>query len=192
MKLIVGLGNPGSEYAETRHNLGFAVVDRLADRCSASLKKRKFSGRYGEGQVGEHRVVLLKPTTYMNRSGQSVLAACQFYKVARNDLLIVLDDLDLPLGRLRLRGSGSGGGHRGLENILLRLADQEVPRLRIGIGKVAKQITVGHVLSRFDDDELPLAERAIERAVLAVECWVCRGMESAMNEFNRPEDDQES
>jgi PTH1 family peptidyl-tRNA hydrolase len=192
MKLIVGLGNPGREYADTRHNLGFAVLDRLSERWSIEVKRRKFSGRLGEGCVADHRVALLKPTTYMNLSGQSVQAAHEFFKIDLADILIVLDDGDLPLGRLRLRGSGSAGGHKGLGDVLLRLGESAIPRLRLGIGKVPSDRTVGHVLSRFREDERPMIERAIERAADAVECWLTRGLDAAMNEFNRPEDLEES
>jgi PTH1 family peptidyl-tRNA hydrolase len=192
MKLIVGLGNPGREYADTRHNLGFAVIDRLAERWSIEVKRRKFSGRLGEGCVADHRVALLKPTTYMNLSGQSVQAARDFFKIDLADILIVLDDVDLPLGKVRVRGSGSAGGHKGLGDVLLMLGATAVPRARLGIGKVATDRTVGHVLSRFSESERRTVERAIERAADAVECWLTRGLDAAMNEFNRPEDLEES
>jgi PTH1 family peptidyl-tRNA hydrolase len=190
MKLIVGLGNPGREYADTRHNLGYAVLDRLAERWTIEpSNRRKFSGRLGEGRVADQRVALLWPTTYMNRSGRSVQSACAFYKVEPPHVLVVLDDLDLPVGKLRMRRGGSAGGHKGLTDVLLRLGDTDVPRLRLGIGKVDSSVTVDHVLSRFADDELTLVRRAIDRAADGVECWLREGVEAAMNEFNRPEAD---
>jgi PTH1 family peptidyl-tRNA hydrolase len=193
MKLIVGLGNPGREYTETRHNLGFAVVDRLAERWSVTGKaKRKFYGFCGEGSIAGRRVLLLKPTTYMNRSGKSVLAVCQFYEIPPGNMLVVLDDVDLPLGRIRLRPGGSAGGHKGLADVLNRLDEMEVPRLRLGIGKVDSELTVGHVLSHFAAGELPTAQQVVNRAADASECWLTQGLDAAMNEYNRPLPDDEA
>ncbi len=186
MKLVAGLGNPGPRYARTRHNVGYAVVDELARRWGASAEKyeRRYEALLGDGQVADERVLLLKPQTYMNLSGRSLLAVTQFYKLACSDLLIVCDDLDLPVGRIRLRAGGSGGGQKGLENILLRLADNDIPRLRIGIGKVDKSVTSEYVLSRFAPDEREAIEQALTAAADAVECWLDKGIEAAMNRFN--------
>ena len=184
MKLIAGLGNPGQEYADTRHNLGFRVLDLLARRWSLTGPRSKFSGRTVEGAIAGHRVVLLEPMTYMNRSGKSVLAAQQFYKLEIADVLIVLDDLDLPVGRLRFRASGSAGGHRGLADIARCFGTTDLPRLRLGIGRAARGDTVDYVLSRFHSDELPAVEQAIEQAADAAECWLTQGPEATMNRFN--------
>jgi PTH1 family peptidyl-tRNA hydrolase len=186
VKLVAGLGNPGPRYAQTRHNVGYAVVDELARRWSVSVEKyeRRYEALLGDGQVADERVLLLKPQTYMNLSGRSLLAATQFYKLASPDLLIVCDDLDLPVGRMRLRAGGSGGGQKGLENILLRLASNDIPRLRIGIGKVDKSVTSEYVLSRFTLDERETIEQVVNTAADAVECWLDKGIEAAMNRFN--------
>ena len=186
MKVVVGLGNPGPRYAQTRHNVGFLVVDELARRWNvpADSYERRWETLTGEAQVGAERVLLLKPQTYVNLSGRSVRAIQQFYKLALTDLLVICDDLDLPVGRIRLRASGSGGGQKGLENILLRLASNDVPRLRIGIGKVHSSVTTEHVLSRFAPDERQPIEAALAAAADAVECWLGRGIDAAMNEFN--------
>ncbi|RMF85698.1 MAG: aminoacyl-tRNA hydrolase [Planctomycetota bacterium] len=186
MKLVVGLGNPGPRYARTRHNVGFDVVDLLATRWNTEVSRydRRFDAMLGEAQRADQRVLLLKPQTYMNLSGKSVLAARQFYKLDLGDLLIVHDDLDLPCGRLRLRARGSGGGQRGLENILLRLGATDVPRLRIGIGKVHKSVTSDYVLSRFAPDELEIMNTTLQTAADAVECWISEGIDAAMTRFN--------
>jgi PTH1 family peptidyl-tRNA hydrolase len=186
VKLVAGLGNPGPRYARTRHNVGYAVVDELARRWGVSVEKyeRRYEAQLGDAQLADQRVLLLKPQTYMNLSGRSLLAATQFYKLDFSDLLVVCDDLDLPVGRIRLRAAGSGGGQKGLENILLRLASNDVPRLRIGIGKVDKSVTTAHVLSRFAPDERETIEQVVMTAADAVECWLSEGIDAAMNRFN--------
>lgn len=186
MKLVAGLGNPGPRYARTRHNVGYAVVDELARRCGASVEKyaRRYEALLAEVQLAGQRVLLLKPQTYMNLSGRSLLAVMQFYKLAGSDLLVICDDLDLPVGRIRLRAAGSGGGQKGLENILLRLASNDIPRLRIGIGKVDKSVTSEYVLSRFTPDERVTIDQTVAAAADAVECWLAEGIDTAMNRFN--------
>lgn len=187
MKLIAGLGNPGPQYAESRHNVGFMVVDELARRWSAEAPRydKGVQGELGRAERGGESVLLLKPTTYMNLSGQSVSAAARFYKLQRAEMLIVIDDLDLPLGALRLRASGSSGGHRGLEDVIRHAGGDDVPRLRIGIGKVHRSSTVGFVLGRFAPDERPAAQDAVRTAAEAAECWLSDGMNTAMNRYNR-------
>ncbi len=187
MKLVVGLGNPGSRYAETRHNLGFAVVDALARRWGFDMSREKFHAWIGDGTAGGQRVMLLKPTTFMNLSGQAVQAAVAFHKVPLEDLLVVSDDLDLPTGQLRVRASGSSGGHRGLESIIRLLGSEAFARVRIGIGRASRDAVVAHVLSGFAEDEAAAAEATIRRAADAVECWVAEGVTAAMNKFNRTE-----
>lgn len=183
MKLIVGLGNPGPQFAGTRHNVGFDVVDRLSLRWNIPLSGEKFHAWFGGGAIGTERVVLLKPTTFMNRSGQSVLAAGRFYQLELDQLLVICDDLALPAGRLRFRPGGSAGSHNGLQNIMDRLGSDIWCRLRIGIGEARGQPST-YVLSRFDDEEEAVMGAARERAADAVECWVERGPEATMNRFN--------
>jgi peptidyl-tRNA hydrolase, PTH1 family len=187
VKLVAGLGNPGPRYVESRHNIGFRVVDALAQRWGAAVTRyeRHFEALAGEAATGGQRVLLLKPATFMNLSGRSVAAAWRFYKMAPDEVLVVHDDLDLPVGQLRLRGNGSAGGHKGMEDVLRHLGTTDVPRLRIGIGKVQRDATVEYVLSRFEPDERVVVEEAVCEAADAVECWVQRGLDTAMNQFNR-------
>lgn len=192
MKLVAGLGNPGSRYAQSRHNMGFRVVEALARRWNASLPRYEadFQGLLAEAQVGDARVLLLQPQTFMNESGRSVAAVWRYYRLTLPDLLVVMDDLDLPLGQVRLRAEGSAGGHKGLADVIRHLSDDQFPRLRIGIGKVDPRATVEYVLGRFDPHEQPLAEQAVTLAADAVDCWLTRGLAAAMNAFNRKPDGQ--
>jgi len=189
MKLIVGLGNPGKEYEQTRHNIGYCVVDALAQRWQIEVHKNRFSGRTGGGQIKGLSVLLLKPTTYMNLSGRSVREAVAFYKLSPADLLVVADDLALPLGRLRFRPQGSAGGHNGLTSIIQELGgDDAFARLRMGIDAAVGARMVGHVLGTFSPEEQELINQAIRRAADAVECWLTDGVDKAMNTFNRPDE----
>lgn len=188
MKLIVGLGNPGREYQNTRHNVGFEVIDELARRWRIAVTRERFSGLIGDGRIGEERSLLLKPQTYMNLSGRSVREAMAFHKIDLPDLLVVLDDLALPLGRLRLRPRGSAGGHNGLASVVEQLGGDEFARLRIGIEWVASSRAVDHVLGRFSSQERGQIDTAVVRAADAAECWSKEGVEAAMNRFNRPEE----
>ena len=186
MKLIVGLGNPGTKYDRTRHNFGFAVVDALAKRWAIETAREKFHAFFGDGVVRDQRVVLLKPTTFMNRSGQTVAAAGRFYQAEREDLLVLTDDLALPLGRIRMRGSGSAGSHNGLQDIIDRVGFSDFARLRLGIdAPIGNPAT--YVLSRFAPSELPAVERVVELATDAVECWIEHGVTETMNRFNAVE-----
>lgn len=187
MKLIAGLGNPGPRYADSRHNVGYTVADALALRWGTEVSRyeSRFEGLVGQANVGPEVVWLLKPTTFMNLSGQSVSAVCRYYKLTPADLLVIYDDLDLPLGRLRLRAAGSAGGHKGLADVLRRAHTDEVARLRIGIGRVHPSATTEYVLARFEPDERPVIAAAIETAADAAQRWLTGGIEAAMNEFNR-------
>ena len=189
MKLIVGLGNPGSQYRQSRHNLGFEVVNLLERQWSIDVNRRKFQGRFGGGMVGGQQIVLLKPETFMNRSGGSVVEAVAFYKLPLSDVLVVLDDMDLELGQLRLRPAGSAGGHNGLKDIIARLGNDDFARLRIGIGTAPGDAAVNHVLGSFSSEEMPAVEAACRRAVEAVECWAQWGIDQAMNRYNQKKDD---
>jgi PTH1 family peptidyl-tRNA hydrolase len=189
-KLVVGLGNPGKEYAATRHNIGFAVVDRLAEKFNCSFRKKwRFSAEVAEATVGDaSKVVLAKPQTYMNRSGSAVNALLKWSKIEPPQLLVVVDDADLPLGQIRLRASGGSGGHNGLRSIIEVLGgNEEFARLRVGIGRsapVGADIT-GHVLGKFAAQERASAEEAETTAVEAIECYLREGLTEAMNQFNR-------
>lgn len=184
MKLIVGLGNPGKEYAGTRHNVGFAVMDLLGRRWGIELFSEKFHAWFGAGSIAEERVVLLKPTTYMNRSGRAVQSAGKFYQLELADLLVVSDDVALEPGRLRVRKQGSAGGHNGLADIIQRIGSDAFCRVRIGIGNAPGAVRSSHVLGRFGADEQAGMERAVSRAADAVETWVREGPDAAMNRFN--------
>jgi PTH1 family peptidyl-tRNA hydrolase len=185
IRLIAGLGNPGPEYAATRHNIGFIVVDQLvAQFGSAWEKSGKWDGLYAKCGA----VLLVKPLSFMNRSGYSLLAVAQFYKIEPQEILIVLDDFALPLGRLRLRRRGGSGGHNGLESIIAQFGTEEIPRLRVGIGAAPHEGSVDYVLSRFFDEEKPIVRATIDRAVEALKCAIDNGLVSAMNTFNKSEE----
>ncbi len=187
MPLIAGLGNPGRQYARTRHNAGFMVLDRLADRWRVSLgSKKKFQARVALLDRDGNRLLLCQPETFMNASGESVKAISAFYRVGPENILTVVDDADLPLGEIRLRPRGSSGGHHGLESIEQHLGTREFPRLRVGIGRHdsgVREIT-DYVLSQFGPDEAELLEKVLTRACDQVECWLSDGILQAMNRFN--------
>lgn len=184
--LIVGLGNPGSEYARTRHNAGFLLTDRLAEHWRAPWAcEKKFDARVARAERGRSRVLLCQPQTFMNASGEAVAAVAGFYRVAPARLLVVVDDADLPLGEIRLRPSGGSGGHHGLESIEQHLGVKSYARLRIGIGRQngSRQIT-GHVLGRFGSTELELIDKVLTAASRQVETWLDAGIQKAMSQFN--------
>ena len=184
MKLIVGLGNPGREYEHTRHNVGFQVAEELAHRYRVTLKSRtSWKARVAKiADIGDG-VLLAEPTTFMNLSGWAVREIASFYQLATSDLLIVYDDADLSLGRLRLRANGSAGGHNGLKSIIQELGTNEFPRLRIGVGRQAGGLK-NHVLGRFDSDEKPQIDEAVKRAADAAEVFARENIITAMNQYN--------
>jgi peptidyl-tRNA hydrolase, PTH1 family len=184
MKLIVGLGNPGVPYENSRHNVGFCVADLLARRWCIELSRHKHQAQCGSGVYRGESVLLLKPQTFMNRSGGSVAEAVAFYKLPLSDLLVIVDDMALDVGALRLRGGGSAGGHHGLQDVIDQLGSEEVARLRVGIGAPAHRDAVNHVLGTFGGDEKAVMEAALARAADAVECWVHDGLPVAMNRYN--------
>jgi len=183
--LLVGLGNPGREYADTRHNVGFMIADRIAVRGGANFRIEK-SWQAAVAKTGD--LFLCKPLTYMNLSGVAVRAISDFYKIAPTKILVVLDDMALPLCRLRLRTEGSAGGHNGLASIIEHLGTQAVPRLRIGIGPAEPGGATDHVLGRFGLEERALLEQSLERAEAAIACAQERGVAAAMNAFNPPQE----
>jgi peptidyl-tRNA hydrolase, PTH1 family len=185
-KLVVGLGNPGSRYEATRHNVGFEVVDRLAAGGSGARFGRKFEGLLAEVEIDFHRVLLLKPETFMNLSGRSVGQVMQFYKLELADLLVICDDLSLPLAKLRIRGGGTDGGQKGLRDITAHLGSENFARLRIGIGDRGLIDASEFVLSRFRAAEQPLIDDALILATQAVAVWTTQGLAAAMNRFNGP------
>ena len=184
--LIVGLGNPGSRYAQTRHNIGFMLVETLARRWSLSWREeRKFDARLAAGSREGHKVILAQPLTFMNASGTAVRAVMDYYRAETGRLLVVVDDADLALGEVRLRPSGGTGGHHGLESVESCLGTSGYARLRLGIGRGPglREIT-GHVLGRFGADEEPHVEAVLDRGAGQVECWMTAGIRKAMNDFN--------
>jgi peptidyl-tRNA hydrolase, PTH1 family len=189
LSLIVGLGNPGAKYDHTRHNIGFDLIDRLAKRWQVSLSEQKrFHGELGEGLAAGRRIRLLKPNTFMNKSGQSVRAVLDWYKLEPQQVLVLYDDMDLPVGKLRIRLSGSAGGHNGMKSLISHLGTQDFPRLRVGIGKateagVAKD-TISHVLGKFAPDELRILPEVLDMAADAVEMALKQGTEKSMSLYN--------
>lgn len=199
MKLVVGLGNPGRRYQATRHNVGFAVVDEVARRAGAAFELGRANAMTGRVGVGPASVLLAKPLTMMNLSGEAVAGLSSFYRIAPPEILVVADDVNLPLGRLRLRARGSAGGHNGFRSIIGLLGTGEFPRLRVGVGRGdPRRELADHVLARFDEDERPDVDTSVARAADAVELFIAEGIEAAMNRYNRwevqgaPERDPES
>ncbi len=184
MKLIVGLGNPGPRYTGNRHNVGYQCIERLARRHDMTVGKIMFKAYVSRGQIGDHTVVLARPLTFMNLSGLAVRPVLRWYHLHIQDLLVIYDDLDLPLGVIRLRQKGGPGGHKGMRSIIEVLGSQDFPRLRIGIGRPTRGEPQDYVLSDFAPAELAVMEGAYDLAVEAVERFVAEGIVPAMNEFN--------
>ena len=185
IRLVAGLGNPGPEYAATRHNIGFMVIDQLAAQSGSAWEK---SSKWEALSAKCGAVLLIKPLSFMNRSGYPLLAVAQFYKIEPQQVLVVLDDFTLPVGRVRLRARGGSGGHNGLDSVIAQFGTEEIPRLRIGIGAAPCEGSVDYVLSRFFDEEKPIVRAMIDRAVEALKCAIDNGLVSAMNRFNKSEE----
>jgi len=186
IRLVAGLGNPGAEYAHTRHNIGFMVADLLAHESGLAWER---SGKWDAATAKFWDALLVKPASYMNRSGHPLFAIAQFFKIAPQEILVVLDDFSLPLGRLRIRQSGGPGGHNGLESIIAQFGTEEMPRLRIGIGNAPAEAASDYVLSNFFEEEKPLVRSTITHAADAVKCAIDKGVVSAMNTFNKIEEE---
>jgi PTH1 family peptidyl-tRNA hydrolase len=190
MKLIVGLGNPGRRYAGTRHNVGFDVLDTIAERHRLEWESAPAEALMARWRISN--VVLAKPLTFMNLSGRAIVDLLQFYKIDRSDLLVVVDDINIELARLRARPGGSAGGHNGLKSVIAQLGTEEFARLRVGVGRGdARRELSDHVLATFDADERPIVAEAVNRAADAAELFVTEGIMSVMNKFNRKEAKEE-
>ena len=191
MILIAGLGNPGKEYENTRHNAGFLVLDTLAQKLGADLSERKHRALCGKAVIGGQKVILLKPQTYMNSSGESIRAAADYYKVPPEDILVVYDDISLAPGQLRIRAKGSAGGHNGIKSIIAHLGTQEFPRLKVGIGEKPPRMDLAdYVLGHFSSGEKKIMEEAAKEAADAICEIVNVGIEQAMNDHNRRKEEQ--
>lgn len=184
IKLIVGLGNPGDKYAGTRHNVGFDIVDMLADELGTDIRTKKFASLFGSCSFDGKKILLLKPQTYMNLSGQAVATVMGFYKLQRDSILVITDDMALEPGRIRLRPAGSAGGHNGLADIISKLGSNEFARLRVGIGASDCRDSRDYVLSRPGPEDRELIEKSSYTAVKAVKCWMQDGIDKAMSEYN--------
>jgi peptidyl-tRNA hydrolase, PTH1 family len=183
MYLIVGLGNPGLEYRHTRHNVGFDIVDLIAEKYNISLNRIKFKGVCGDGFVGTEKVLLLKPSTYMNLSGESLVEAANFYKIPRENIIVIYDDVSLAVGRMRVRPEGSAGGHNGMKNIILHLSSEVFPRIKVGVGQPQSGL-IPHVLGKFPKEEREVLEKLFEGAVEAAVAIIKDGITEAMNRYN--------
>ncbi len=185
MYIIAGLGNPTSKYEHTRHNVGFDVIDCLAEEYHISVDTKKHRALLGKGMIGKEKVILVKPQTFMNLSGESIREVLEYYKTDPSELIVIYDDISLVPGQIRVRGKGSAGGHNGIKNIILQLATQEFPRIKVGVGeKPAHMDLADHVLGRFNKEDGILVEEAKRNAVKAVACILENGVEAAMNAFN--------
>ncbi|MDR0854673.1 MAG: aminoacyl-tRNA hydrolase [Clostridiales Family XIII bacterium] len=185
MKVIVGLGNPGRQYENSKHNIGFVTLERLAEKHGIQINKAKHRALVGDGIISGQRVMLVKPQTFMNLSGESVRIIADYYNVETSDISVIYDDVDIPLGTLRIRKSGSAGTHNGMRNIIFQLEDDQFPRFRIGIGADRGPIPlVDYVLGGFGPDDVPAMRDVVDKCVLAIEFSLSEGLEPAMTKFN--------
>lgn len=185
MYVIAGLGNPGKQYENTKHNIGFITVDFLADRYDIKVNKLKHKALVGEGFIAGKKVLLVKPQTFMNLSGESLREVLAYYKLPVEELVVIYDDIDLPMGSLRIRKKGSAGTHNGMRSIVYQLDSDEFPRFRIGIGGERKGDLASYVIGGFRKEDVPLMEEAVTQAAAAVECMLEKGIDIAMGEYNK-------
>jgi PTH1 family peptidyl-tRNA hydrolase len=185
MYVVIGLGNPGKRYENTKHNIGFIAVDKLAERNNIRINKIRHKALTGEGMIGGKKVLLAKPQTYMNLSGESVFSLVRYFDVGLEELIVIYDDVDIPMGSVRIRKSGSAGTHNGMRSLLFHLQDEGFPRIRIGIGAERGEIPLAYyVTSSFRKDEIETMEQAVLRAVSAAECMIAEGPDAAMTKYN--------
>ena len=185
MYLIVGLGNPEEEYSKTRHNMGFNVINKLADEYKIEVKQKKFQALFGSGMIGENKVILLKPQTYMNVSGQSVREVVDFYKISIDEILVIYDDMDIEPGKIKIRKKGSSGGHNGIKNIIQEIKTENFSRIRVGIGRPQlKGDDINDVIGAIPKEEISKLEDGIEKAEKAVIDLLNNGIDYAMNKYN--------
>ena len=183
MYLVVGLGNPGKEYEGTRHNIGFEAIDYLSDKYNIELNREKFKGVFGEGFIQGKKVILLKPTTYMNLSGESIREVVNFYKISNEEIIVIYDDISLEVGRIRIREKGSHGGHNGIKSIIANLGTDVFPRVKIGVG-APKGNLVSHVLGKFSDEEVEILRESIKASSDATSIIISNNTKEAMNKLN--------
>lgn len=183
MYLIVGLGNPGKEYEHTRHNVGFDIIDLFADKYNISINRIKFKGIYGETNINGEKVILLKPQTFMNLSGESVKEVADFYKIPNENIIVVYDDISLDVGSLRIRQKGSAGGHNGIKNIIVNMSTDVFPRIKVGVGKPEHDL-VNHVLGKFSKEQREQLEKTFQPSIEAIETIITKNISEAMNKFN--------
>lgn len=184
MYVIAGLGNPGKKYAQTRHNMGFITIDQLGEKHNIKVDRLKFKALVGEGRIAGQKVLLVKPQTYMNLSGESLREVMRFYKLEPEQLIVIYDDIDLEAGALRIRKFGSAGTHNGMRSVVYQLQSDRFPRIRIGIGSSGKKDLINFVTGGFSKDEVPVLEEAVTKAVSALECMLGEGIDRAMNQYN--------
>ncbi|MDO5409555.1 MAG: aminoacyl-tRNA hydrolase [Lachnospiraceae bacterium] len=192
MYIIAGLGNPGAKYEGTRHNVGFSVIDALAEKHGISVDKKQFKGLTGRGMIAGQQVLLLKPLTYMNLSGESLRAAFDFYKPELDQVLVIFDDISLETGQLRIRKKGSAGGHNGVKSIISHLGSMDFPRIKVGVGEPSREELVDFVLGRFHGDDVAVMKETVATAVLAVETFLSEGPQEAMNLYNKKKEKKET
>jgi PTH1 family peptidyl-tRNA hydrolase len=187
VKIVVGLGNPGREYGANRHNVGYQIVDLLATSLGLTFGRRQGRARVAVGSYGEQRVILVKPRAFMNESGGPVARVARYYRIDLSNMMVIFDDLDLPIGRIRLRPAGGTGGHKGMASIIRQLGSSDFPRLRVGIGRPpGKMDPSAYVLQDFSTEQEEVMAETRRRAVAAVERWLAEGIAPAMNDFNSP------
>lgn len=184
MYIIAGLGNPGKKYENTRHNMGFLAVDLLAEKYNIKVNKLKFKALVGEGRIADQKVLLIKPQTYMNLSGESIRMALEYYKAEPQNLIVIYDDIDIPTGMMRIRKKGSAGTHNGMRNILYHIQTEDFPRIRVGIGSGKKEDLIDYVTGGVSKNEGALLENSLRKAAEGAACIVEKGIEKAMNEYN--------
>lgn len=185
MKIIVGLGNPGNEYAKTRHNVGFMLVDALSEHLNITLWKDKFNAKIAEGRIGAEKILLVKPQTYMNNSGEAVGPLMRWYKLEPKNIIAAHDDMDIPAGTIRIRKKGSSGGHNGIKSLITYIGDENFARIRLGIGRpLPGWSVINHVLAPFPEQDKIKVDKAIKYLIPAIECIISDGLDIAMNKYN--------